>query len=217
MSAYLVYGGGTPGQTVFHQVNSGGTPGPGQPVFHRLNRLEVNGGGSSVSFLILIVLCFSEYFVFVSFVSCNHWTELSISTLSSLCWITFLLFSLRLFTKSQRVLYKGLYKILFLLPCFVFLFVFNYFPLFLLFPRLANPFLAADQGGYYTFLWQTAMLYNYDTVFLLQTTQGDCYTFLWQTSSQTDPSNLFPHFGILSKTQPQQLPPVKLSSFLSAE
>ena len=66
MSAYLVYGGGTPGQTVFHQVNSGGTPGPGQPVFHRLNRLEVNGGGSSVSFLILIVLCFSEYFVFVN-------------------------------------------------------------------------------------------------------------------------------------------------------
>ena len=43
---------------------------------------------------------------------------------------------------------------------------FCWFSLFLLFPRLANPFLAADQRGYYTFLWQTT----------------PCYTFLWPTT-----------------------------------
>ena len=49
ISAYLVYGGETPGQTVFHQVNRGGTPGPGQTVLRRLNRLEVKGEGKVLS------------------------------------------------------------------------------------------------------------------------------------------------------------------------
>ena len=49
MSAYLVDGGGTPGQTVFHQVDSGGNTGPGQTILHRLNRLEVKGKGKVLS------------------------------------------------------------------------------------------------------------------------------------------------------------------------
>ena len=170
ISAYLVYGGGTPGQTVFHQVNRGGTPGPGQTVFHRLNRLEVKGKGKVLS----------------PSLSWLRFAFQSISFLSPLCFV-----SLRLFSKSQRVLYKGFYKIPYLLPCFVF--VFCWFSLFLLFPDWPTRFLQLTKGA-------ITLFYDKQLHVTLFYDQQPCYTtmlhfsvinnsgershfFLWQTSS----------------------------------
>ena len=143
-------------------------------------------GKSSVSFfiLILVTLCFSEHFVCVSIVSCYHWSGLSIITSKfCLCWIIFLLFSLRLFTKSQRVLYKGFYKILYLLPCFVFLSVFT-LPSF---SQTGQPVSCSWPRGLLHFSMTNNSILHFSMTnnrviqlcytLLLQTTQGNGHTF----------------------------------------
>ena len=106
------------------------------------------GGGSSVSFLILIVLCFSEYFVFVSFVSCNHWNELSIGTLSFFCVESLSSSSLSDFSLRVNVFYiKGCIRFFsFFLVLFFCLFS-TTFPSSFFFPDWPTRFLQLTKGA----------------------------------------------------------------------
>ena len=150
----------------------------------------------------MVTLCFSAHFVFVSFVSCDHWTGLSIYTSKFFsCWITFLLFSLRLFTKIRvNVFYiKGCIRFFSFFLVLFFCWFSTTFPSSFFFPDWPTRFLQLTKGA-------VTLFYDKQLGVSLFYYQQPCYTtmlhfsvinnsgershfFLWQTSSSTDHSH----------------------------